>query len=268
MKKILITFVFTFLILSIASCAGETTEVDLEVNMVPHYIYAQAFDNTAYVDLALISNKEITDLTLKGYYVPTGRPSYLKEVKLHDYYKLIEYKDYYVYIVNIEFVEIYGNTEVNDLVFTINDETVQIIPNVMVTTDMEKDVHFDSTIDSPDIEFPMYKSEGIQANIQTDYALTITDIKFRVIFDFDMNQYISNIKINNTNLVDPLYINEGENISLGISFDESAPDNVYILNSLLIKYNDETEIDQSASVLVPIQLNSYEIVARNIIDNY
>lgn len=242
------------------------TDEKNELFLVPHFISNKVYGYETAVTLSLISHESISSIDEFTANIFNHLYSQYDSYELYHFTELEEYEGYYVYLITFNIYGIEGEVEVSSIQFTTNDMIYSFDTRVFLSSETTKEIHFYSGIDTADFMWPAYKYYGLDFILETSEDVTINNIRFENIFDFDLNEYVDGIYLNELPFNQNFDLLADEAFSLSISFKDSTPENTYLIDQLIIDYLDADNNQKFAYVLVPLYLGSYEIIAENLID--
>jgi hypothetical protein len=263
MKKTIIVLLFVSIMFLITSCTSNEKD---ELFIVPHSISNKVYSYETSVTLAFVSNKEITSIDDFSINIFYHLFSAVYGYELDTFSELDNYNSYYIYLLVFKIFGIEGGIEVNRVQFSISDTEYFFDTNIYLTDDITKEIHFYSGTDSADIIWPSYINYGLDFLLRTSQDITIKNIEFEENFDFNINEYINDIKLNELPFDNDFNLLKDEVFSLSITFNESTPENTFLISQIIINYLDSHNEEKSAYVLVPLYLGSYELIAKRMID--
>ncbi|MFP4479060.1 MAG: hypothetical protein ACLFPM_06460, partial [Candidatus Izemoplasmatales bacterium] len=176
-----------------------------------------------------------------------------------------KHQDYYIYQLPVDVNGVEGEVNIHQLYLNINGKDYFFQTNILISSKESKNNHIYSSTDEADIIIPGYRTYGLQYTLEAQYSMNITSIYFESLSGFDLNQNINQIIVNDKPLNNQLSLLSEESFTFNITFD-NIPNDIYIIDQLMVDYSDGDDQILQAYILAPLNLGSPVLASRNHID--
>jgi len=138
--------------------------------------------------------------------------------------------------------------------------------DIFYTSEYDEINHFYSGSESFSFVLPGFRTLGINEIISSNNDLTLRDFYFNTRTSFDLSNYIDEVKINKKIFNGNLDIVKDELLSLNLTFKDETPDDMVLINQLMVHCIDSDNNKVPATILASIILGDFTIAGKVYID--
>ena len=263
-SKSIILFIILLLTFLITGCKDKQEEI----HIVPHHLNLKAYSYETNVDLAFVTTYNIESIENVTVLFSDESLGGIDGVDVGKYYELKSYKTYSIFVVRIVLKNVQGDIRIDKIKYDLNNNLFSFDTDIRIQSETQKDVHFFSGDGTGDVIIPGFADYGYSQVLSSNSDVEITNVYFEGTSNFDLNQYISNVSINDNIIEDEIIIYQNDPFYLQIIPKSSIPRDVMIIDQIVIEYKDvDGETSKSGYVLVHLSLSSTEICSQNYIDS-
>lgn len=261
-KQSSLLIIIFLLIILISGCKGKQDEI----HIVPHHLNQKVYSYETNIDLAFVTTYEIKTIENVSLSFNEKSTGDIDGIDVKNYYMFETYKGYDVFRLTLILFNIQGDIFIDSIKFDLNETSHTFDTDIRIQSESKKDVHFFAGPDGGDVFVPGFTSLGYSQTLKSNSEVKITDIYFEGTGNFDLNQYIENIYVDDKILEEERTMYKGDLFYLEIIPNSLLPKNIMIMDQIIIKYKDANGKVDFGYVLVPLVLYSIIACSQNYID--